>query len=134
MEKSFIDVRVFHPNAPTYKNKSTRQVYRIHEQQKKRVYNERVMQIEKASFTPIVMSTFGGMGDDANKFHKRLALLIAEKKNERYEDVLSYMRTRLRFCVLRSTLLSIRGIRGKMKKTEETTPISDVTYNLMRIE
>ena len=132
MEKSFIDVRVFHPNAPTYKNKSTRQVYRIHEQQKKRVYNERVMQIEKASFTPILMSTFGGMG--ANKFHKRLALLIAEKKNERYEDVLSYMRTRLRFCVLRSTLLSIRGIRGKMKKTEETTPISDLTYNLMRIE
>ena len=31
-------------------------------------------------FTPIVMSTSGGTGNEANRHHKRIALLLAEKK------------------------------------------------------
>ena len=58
------------------------QVYRTHEREKKRTYNERIIQVEKGSFTPIVVSTFGGMGQEAESFHKRLAQLISEKRNE----------------------------------------------------
>ena len=57
-EKTFLDIRVMHPNCPSYVNKSVTKVYEEHEKAKKREYNERVIQVEKGSFTPIVFSTF----------------------------------------------------------------------------
>ena len=79
MEKTFLDIRIMHPNCPSYINKDISQVYETHEKAKKRAYNERIIQVEKGSFTPIVFSTFGGMGNEADRFHKRLAHLISEK-------------------------------------------------------
>ena len=52
------------------------------ENEKKNSYLERVIQVEKASFTPIVLSTYGGVGPEADRHHKRIATLIAEKKRE----------------------------------------------------
>ena len=88
------------------------------------------MNVEKGTFTPIVMSTTGGAAIEADRFHKRLAVLIAEKRHEKYADVLNYIRTRLRFCLLRSTLTALRGIRGRQRK-EDTTPMSSISYNLI---
>lgn len=78
------------------------------------------------------MSTSGGMGKEAIKHHKRIAQLISEKKNESYShsDVLNYIRTRLRFSLLKSVLLSIRGVRGKVSK-EKVSPISTLSFNLI---
>ena len=105
-------------------------VYETHEKEKKRAYNERVIQVEKGSFTPIVMSTFGGMGVEAKKFHKRIATLISEKRGERYSDVVNYLRTRLRFSILRSVLTAVRGVRGK-SRNEMVAPISTLSFNLI---
>ena len=76
------------------------------------------------------MSTFGGMGGEAHNFHKRIAMLISEKRNKRYSDVISYIRTRLRFCLLKSVLVAVRGVRGKTSR-EEITPISGLSFNLL---
>ena len=108
-ERTFIDVRIMHPNCDSYINKPIEEVYLDHENRKKNEYNERVIQVEKGTFTPVVMSIFGGMGKEAEKLNKRLATLIAKKKKERYADVLGYMRTRLRFNLLKSILITIRG-------------------------
>ena len=132
-EKTFLDIRVMHPNCPSYKNKDISQVYEQHEKEKKRVYNDRIIHVEKASFTPIVMSTFGGMGIEADKFHKRLAQLIAIKRKETYASVVNYIRTRLRFCLLKSVLMSIRGVRGKSAK-ERILPISSLSFNLITFD
>ena len=35
-----------------------------HEQEKKRNYNRRIMNIENGTFTPLVFSVFGGMGKE----------------------------------------------------------------------
>ena len=129
-ERSFLDVRIVHPNAPSYIDKPIEKVYESHEKQKKRTYNERVIQVEKGSFTPIVMSTFGGMGAEAKKYHNRIATLISEKRNERYSDVMNYIRTRLRFSILRSVLTAVRGVRGKTTR-EKTSPISSISFNLI---
>ena len=129
-ERSFLDVRIVHPNAPSYIEKPIEKVYETHEKKKKREYNERVIQVEKGSFTPIVMSTFGGMGVEAKKYHKRIATLISEKRNEQYSDVINYMRTRLRFSILRSVLTAVRGVRGRKMK-EKTSPISSISFNLI---
>ena len=128
-ERSFLDVRIIHPNAPSYMDKPIEKVYEIHEKEKKRMYNERVIQVEKGSFTPIVMSTFGGMGVEAKKYHKRIATLISEKRGERYSDVINFLRTRMRFSILRSVLTAVRGVRGRSKI--ETTPISALSFNLI---
>ena len=133
MQKTFLDIRVMHPNSPTYINKDIDQVYKTHEREKKRTYNENIIQVEKGSFTPIVVSTFGGMGQEAEKYHKRLAELIAEKRNENYSHVVNYVRTRLRFCLLKSVLTSIRGVRGKSRK-ENISPISSLSFNLIQFE
>ena len=100
------------------------------EKENKRAYNERVIQMEKGTFTPIVMSTSGGVGNEADRHLKRIAPLIDEKRRESYADVLNYIRKRLRFCLLKSVLTAIRGFRGKRFK-ENTTPISSISFNLI---
>ena len=132
-ERSFLDIRIMHPNSSSYMNKDIAQVYRQHEREKKRTYNERIIQVEKGSFTPIVMSTFGGMGAEAERFHKRLAELIALKRHETYSSVINYIRTRLRFCLLRSVLTSLRGIRGKSSH-ERVSPVSSLSFGLIDFE
>ena len=68
------------------------------------------------------------MGIEADRHHKRIASLIAEKRKESYADVINYVRTRLRFCLLKSVLIAIRGVRGSFK---ETAPISSISFNLI---
>ena len=80
-----------------------------------------------------MVSTFGGMGAEAESYHKRLAQLISEKRNEAYSHVVNYIRTRLRFCLLKSVLTSIRGTRGK-SKIENISPISSLSFNLVQFE
>ena len=108
-------------------------MYKQHEREKKRTYNERIIQIEKGSFTPIVMSTFGGMGEEAERYHKRIAQLISMKRNEPYPSVIGYIRNRLRFCLLKSVLTSLRGVRGKAIR-EKVSPVSSLSFNLINFE
>ena len=115
-----------HPNSATYLNKSTQQLFEMHEKEKKRSYLEQVLQVEKGSFTPIVFSTFGTSGKEAQRYHKRIAELLADKKNERYEQVLSHMKTRLCFSLRRSILMAVREVRGRQQspKTVATVEFS----------
>ena len=83
------------------------------------VIHGKVIQVEKGSFTTVVMSTFGGMGKEAVNYHRRIATLISEKRNERYSDVMNYIRTRLRFCILKSVLVAIRGVRRKFNLRDD---------------
>ena len=66
-ERTFLDIRVMHPNASSYVDKSIDQVYTPLEKEKKRAYNERMTQMEKGTLTPIVMSTSGGVGNEADR-------------------------------------------------------------------
>ena len=59
---AFLDIRVCHPNADSYRDLSPKQIYRIHENEKKLKYNSRVTEIEQGTFTPLVFTTTGGMG------------------------------------------------------------------------
>ena len=90
-EKTFLDIRITHPNSPSYVDMPIEDVYELHENEKKRTYNERVIQIEKGSFTPIVGSTFGGWEKEARRHHHRIATLIALKRNEEYADVINLL-------------------------------------------
>jgi len=66
-----------------------------------------VIDIEKSSFNPLVFTTTGGMSPECNRVNKRLAEKMAEKHREPYAFVIRYIRTKLRFALLRSTLAAI---------------------------
>ena len=53
------DVRVFSPSAPTNRSHQLKATYRRHE---RRVYEQSVQEVERASFTSLVFAASGGMG------------------------------------------------------------------------
>ena len=101
-------------------------LYAENENQKKRAYNERVINVEKATFTPLVFTTTGGMGPECQKLNKRIAESIAHKRNEEYSHVMKHIRCKLRFALLKATLIAIRGVRGKEGPAEDE--IHDISF------
>ena len=47
-QSAFFDVRVCHPSADSYKNLTPKQIYKLHENDKKRLYSSRVLEVERA--------------------------------------------------------------------------------------
>ena len=121
--KAFVDVRVFNPLAKSNFSKSLEVLYRGNEQAKKREYSERILQVEHGTFTPLVFSTFGGMGREATVFYKRLNAALAEKKNINESVCMSFIRTRLSFSLLRNLLMCLRGTRSKRAMSISDTDI-----------
>ena len=85
---AFFYVRVFHPHAESYHHSSLPSPYRKYEKEKKRQYGRRVLDLEHASFTPLVFTTAGGMGGEATATYKCLASPIAERHDEPYSTVI----------------------------------------------
>ena len=110
-QSAFFDVRVCHPNAESYKDLELQQIYHTHENEKKRLYSRRVLDIEHGTFTPLVFTTTGRMGNECLRYHSRLAELIAIKKGEQYAKTMSWIRCRISFALLRSALVCLRGSR-----------------------
>ncbi len=130
-ELTFFDVRISNPNSPTNKALSLAEVYKKNEREKMRAYNDRILQVEKGSFVPLVYTTTGGMGPQCERTHKRIAELVADKRNERYADVMSHIRTRLRFSLLKSILVAIRGARGRKALYSEENNLNNISFNLI---
>ena len=129
-EKTFVDIRVTHPTADSNMTKNLDAVYRDNEREKKNAYLRWIVEVEKASFTPLVFTTTGGMGPECERFNRRLAELIAVKKGERYSDVIGHIRRSLRFALLRATLVAVRGMRGK-QSVETGEEFGAVSFNLV---
>ena len=115
-------MRVFHPNAPSYRSSSIQSLYRRHEQEKKREYGDRVREIEQASFTPRVFATTGGMGREASIFYRRLADLLSHRNNVTYNTTLAWLRCTLSFSLLRSAAVCIRGSRSISYRSPDSSP------------
>ena len=109
---AFFDVRVFHPNAESYKDLTIQHLYRKHEDEKKRLYASRALEVEQGTFTPLVFITTGGMAVKCKRFYSRLAELIAIKKGEEYSTTMSWIRSKVSFALLRSALLCLGGSRS----------------------
>ena len=111
-ERAYFDVRVFNPFAPSNRLQSLSAVYRKHENLKKRAYQQRVCEVEHASFTPLVLSLTGGLGGNARVCLKRLATLLSNKWDSPYSQTIAWMRVQLSFALLRSSIQCICGARS----------------------
>lgn len=79
---------------------------------KNRIYQQRITDIELSSFSPLVFSTAGGMVPIATVVFKRLASIVAEKRNISYSRLLNWMTCRISFSLLRSSIMCLRGARS----------------------
>ena len=109
---TYFDVRVFNPHAPSNKASAPAALYQRQEKEKRRSYEERITQIEQGSFSPLVFSTSGGMGHTATTVYRRIAAMISEKKQD-YGQTVKWLRCRLSYALLRSSIMCIRGTRSR---------------------
>jgi hypothetical protein len=131
-ERTFMDVRITHANTPSNRALNLEQIYSRNENEKKRKYNSRVINTEKSTFVPLVFTTTGGQAPECQRYHKRVAELIASKRNENLPHVMSYIRTKISFALLKAVLVSIHGVRGK--QTRNYTPVKDISFGLIPTE
>ena len=108
MQDAFFDVRVFNPLVSSNRNTTIPALFKANERIK-RSYEQRVIEVEHGSFTPLVFAATGGMGPAATTFYKRLSVMIATKRNQDYAWTINWIRCRWRFSLLRPSIVAIRG-------------------------
>jgi len=108
---AFFDVRVFYPHAPSYVSRSVSALCRSFEEEKKRAYGDRIRHVDRGSFTPLVFSSCGGAGVETGMALRKLASMLAEKRNESYGPTMNLLRTRLSFAIVRASIVCLRGTR-----------------------
>ena len=81
------------------------------ERGKKASYNQRVIDIEHGSFSPIVISAFGGCGKETERVLSKLIVKLSEKRDVPNSIVANYVRTKLSFELVKSQVMCIRGSR-----------------------
>ena len=94
-QEAFFDVRVFHPSAPLHRAKDLITLYKQHENAKKREYSERIREVERAAFTPLVLTTTGSTAKETAIFFKRLADQLADKRKDSYSTIMGWLRCRV---------------------------------------
>ena len=124
--RAFFDIRVFNPFAQSYSNQTLKASHRSNENSKKREYAERILNVEHGSFTPLVFSCLGGMSPECCHFYNRVADKISEKRDLNISKGRTWVRTKLSFCLLRSTHLCIRGSRTKNQLHSESVADTNI--------
>ena len=128
MQASFMDVRVFHPNAPSYLKMTISNLYKKHTNEKKQAYMRRVQEVEQGSFTPLVFSTSGGFAEEVAKVLERAARKIVHKHKECYSETMTFIKEKTRFSLLRSTLVALRGTKRRVIPVR----VEDVDFGVSR--
>ena len=109
-----------HPKADSYRDLqlTPKQIYKKHDNEKKRQYEERVIKIEQELFSPLVFTTKGGIADECVKYHGRLAELIPNKKGESCSSAISWIRAKVSFAIVRSVIICMRGSRSRRRQLD----------------
>ena len=114
-EMAYFDVNVFSPIAKSHKGCSLDTLFKKHEEKKKIKYNDRVIKVEHGSFTPVVLSAYGGYGRETSCFVSKLIEKIAEKQDTERSVVANYIRSKVSYELVRSQVECIRGSRSRKK-------------------
>ena len=101
--------------------------------EKKRAYNERMLQVNDGTFTPLKFSINGIMRRECQKFYSRLKQMISENRDLPQSFSSNYIRTKVCFGLLKSSLLCSRGSRTVCRKTAEFEIDVDVFHTLAKL-
>ena len=121
-ECTMFDVRVFNPCADSCRHAPLSALYRRQEQLKRNAYEERVRQVEKASFVPLVFTTSGSASPAATVVLKKLAARLDEARDLSYSTVMGWLRCWLSFCLLRCAVMCFRSSRSRRTTALDNAP------------
>ena len=100
---AFFDIRVFNPYAKTHLNRSLNAAFTSSERETKRQYNQRCIQLEYASFIPLIFSVYGG---EICHFLNTLSERLAEKKSILPAVAMNWLRTKICFAQMRALIFA----------------------------
>ena len=125
-QEAFFDIRVTHPRATLLSREKAMSQLERNEREKKRHYAERVNQIDRGTFTPLVFATNGMIGKECSVFLKALVGRILEKNADLvYSVVVNHLRCRLSFCLLRWCITCLRGSRSSYRSKRSASFVND---------
>ena len=78
-QRAFFDIRVFDPVAPSHAHQSLDATHSKQENEKHKQYEDRILRVEHASFTPLVFTIVDGMSKCTKKFFSRLGKCCRKK-------------------------------------------------------
>eukprot|EP00794_Sanderia_malayensis_P014696 gene14696-biopygen11793 len=122
---AFFDVRVINPFAKSHMSQKLSTAFSSSEKEKKRQYNQRIIDVEHGSFSPLVFTPYGGCGREAENVIINLAAKLTAKKDFEHSRVVHWLRTKLSFLLLRSAILCVRGSRAI--KSQVCTNLDDIS-------
>ena len=73
---------------------SSSEAYKYLESIKKKKYEKRVTEVEKAKFCPLVLACTVEAGQSSSKALKQLASNLSARKEDSYADIVSYLKTK----------------------------------------
>ena len=127
-QMAFLDIRGLNPNAKRYANIELSKAYEINEKEKKKTYNESILQVEHGSFTPLVISATGGMSRECKKFCSRLAEMICKKTKTNYNVTITWIRRKTAFSLIKSIGICRRGSLPVFQNDNLEMPLSGDAY------
>jgi hypothetical protein len=113
MRQAYFDIKVVSPFARSYAHLKPTQLFKMAEKAKIREYRQRIREVEHGDFNPLVFTCTGGMAPQCHLVMKHLAEAMSKKQNIQHSVVSGWLRCRLSFALLRTTLLCVRATRRK---------------------
>jgi Reverse transcriptase (RNA-dependent DNA polymerase) len=130
LRQAYFDIKVVSPFARSNAHLSPAQLFKNAERSKIREYKERILNVEHADFNPLVFTTCGGMSPQSHIVLKRLAEKLSDKQNLLFSAVSGWLRCRLSFALLRTTLLCVRATRSKKVAFDSNIELAVATMKI----
>ena len=92
------------------------------------------MEVEKASFTPLVFTVAGSCGRECDVLLKRLSAQIAHRSGDNQSAVMAWMRTKLSYTIMRANTISLRGPHVSKGKQRSNSNSMEVDYTIVQSE
>ena len=91
-------------------------------------YNDRIINIDNGTFTPLIFSVTGSTAPECNVFYRKLCTKLAEKSDERYSDMMNWVKCKISFLCLRVALTCVRG--SRTKRVNDQYISDDFSYDI----
>jgi len=112
---AIFDICVTDTDAPSNRHSAPQSVLRRHERKKKEKYGALCI-ARRRTFTPLVFSVDGLVGEEATAASRRLASNLAAKWKRSYSEVCGFVRSRLSVALVRSASRCLRAERNPIRR------------------
>ena len=125
-EHSFLNIRVTHPNCASNEFKDLKHIYKSKKKSRK-MHTKKGLYKQRKDH--LCLSYLPHLEEWVHFIKQLVKKKLAYYKNERTSIMKNHVRTRLRFAILKSTVIALRGARGKDRLHE--TGLDDVSLGLV---